>query len=205
MARRQRQRTERTRVSFLKAARTLYQEHGYERTSVAHIVAEAGRAHGTFYLYFDNKHDVFAALLAGFGDQTTAHAEALWADVRTARSVWSDFTSFLTAVEANRDLWNLLEELSARDEPTAKLRTTLRAAVTDRLRHGIMASRADLRGQDPGMLAELMGAMVFRLARNRHLPASPQTTAFHLTAVWVRALGLPESELEEIRSSLSEG
>jgi AcrR family transcriptional regulator len=45
--------------------------------SVAEIAKRGGRAHGTFYLYFDNKRDVYSALLVGFGDQSAARFDAL--------------------------------------------------------------------------------------------------------------------------------
>jgi len=55
-------RTER-REQILAAARRVFGKRGYHGTVVEHIMADAGIARGTFYLYFNGKRDVFARLL----------------------------------------------------------------------------------------------------------------------------------------------
>ena len=47
---------------ILAASRTLFKEKGYDGTTIADIVKEAGVAQGTFYLYFSSKRDAFLAL-----------------------------------------------------------------------------------------------------------------------------------------------
>ena len=49
---------ERTRARLMKAARRVLGERGYQAARVTDITAEAGMSQGTFYLYFDNKHDI---------------------------------------------------------------------------------------------------------------------------------------------------
>ena len=51
------------REQILDAALRAFLHGGYEGTHVSQIVAEAGVARGTFYLYFQSKHEVFAALV----------------------------------------------------------------------------------------------------------------------------------------------
>jgi len=46
----------------LAAVRKVFQEKGYDGTTIADIVKEAGVAQGTFYLYFSSKRDAFLAL-----------------------------------------------------------------------------------------------------------------------------------------------
>ncbi|HBE9080799.1 TetR/AcrR family transcriptional regulator [Serratia fonticola] len=50
------------RADILQAASELFQEIGYESTSVDSIVRSAGIAKGTFYYYFKSKDEVLAAL-----------------------------------------------------------------------------------------------------------------------------------------------
>lgn len=50
------------RAEILQAASGLFQEIGYESTSVDSIVRSAGIAKGTFYYYFKSKDEVLAAL-----------------------------------------------------------------------------------------------------------------------------------------------
>ena len=47
---------------ILAAARKVFREKGYDGTTIADIVKEAGVAQGTFYLYFSSKRDAFLAL-----------------------------------------------------------------------------------------------------------------------------------------------
>ena len=47
---------------ILAAARKMFREKGYEHTTISEIVAEAGVAQGTFYLYFSSKKHVVLAL-----------------------------------------------------------------------------------------------------------------------------------------------
>ncbi len=56
------QRAER-REQILAAALKAFSRTGYHGTHVADVIAEAGVARGTFYLHFQSKHDVFAALV----------------------------------------------------------------------------------------------------------------------------------------------
>lgn len=52
----------RTRTALLDAAEVALAESGYHATRVDDVVRVAGVSHGTFYLYFANKEDLFWAL-----------------------------------------------------------------------------------------------------------------------------------------------
>ncbi len=60
------------RLQILDAARDVFAKRGYARATVDDIVAEAGVARGTFYLYFDDKRDAFVELVQRFASQITA-------------------------------------------------------------------------------------------------------------------------------------
>ena len=57
------------RAQLLEAARSVFVERGYYRTSVSDIVSAAGVARGTFYNYFDSKRAVFQASLDAVMEQ----------------------------------------------------------------------------------------------------------------------------------------
>jgi AcrR family transcriptional regulator len=57
------------RSEILDTAQNLYYGKGYERTSVQDIIDEVGIAKGTFYHYFDSKHDLLDALVARIAHQ----------------------------------------------------------------------------------------------------------------------------------------
>jgi AcrR family transcriptional regulator len=51
------------RTQVLKHAERVFARKGFHETNISDIIAEAGIARGTFYLYFENKRDLFAELL----------------------------------------------------------------------------------------------------------------------------------------------
>src|SRR5713101_6306080 len=51
------------RAQVLRHAKRIFARKGYHRTNVADIIARARIARGTFYLYFQNKRDLFEELL----------------------------------------------------------------------------------------------------------------------------------------------
>jgi len=57
------------RKQILDAARDVFAKRGYAQTTVDDIVAQAGVARGTFYLYFDDKRAAFAELVDRFAAQ----------------------------------------------------------------------------------------------------------------------------------------
>lgn len=54
------------RRAILDAARKVFASSGYHATGVSDIIAAAGIARGTFYLYFESKRAIFEALLDEF-------------------------------------------------------------------------------------------------------------------------------------------
>jgi AcrR family transcriptional regulator len=54
------------RAQILARARDVFARRGYHATKIEHIVAAAGVARGTFYLYFEDKRGVFSELVDRF-------------------------------------------------------------------------------------------------------------------------------------------
>lgn len=57
------------RQHILTAARNVFAKRGYHQSTIDDIVAEAGVARGTFYLYFEDKRAVFSDLIDRFSAQ----------------------------------------------------------------------------------------------------------------------------------------
>ena len=64
-------RREKRRRQILAAAEQAFAEKGYVATTIDDIVARVPVARGTFYLYFDDRLDVFRALVNGFFERVT--------------------------------------------------------------------------------------------------------------------------------------
>ena len=62
-------------IAILKAARAIFNEKGFSKTSMAEIARTAGVADGTLYLYFKSKEDLVRAVLARFYGALTETAQ----------------------------------------------------------------------------------------------------------------------------------
>src|SRR5947208_1786607 len=62
---------------LLDAAMDVFDRRGYHAARVDDIVKVANTSHGTFYLYFANKEDLFRALLADVSTEMTELARSL--------------------------------------------------------------------------------------------------------------------------------
>ena len=60
------------RRKFLAVATRRFGHHGYHATTVPAIVADSGSSTGSFYFYFRNKEDIFAAVLESLGQWISA-------------------------------------------------------------------------------------------------------------------------------------
>src|SRR6266550_331801 len=62
---------------LLDAAMTVLEKRGYHAARVDDIVKVARTSHGTFYLYFANKEDLFRALLMDVAEEVTSLSDTL--------------------------------------------------------------------------------------------------------------------------------
>lgn len=147
-----------TQQQLLEAARQIFAERGYQGTSVAAITDAASTAHGTFYLYFRNKEDVFAQVMASAMDELYRHTlteldprEHVY-DRAVARA---RVAGFLEVAEQQGRLWRaLLEAILASpavEETWLALRAKFHQGLADRLR--LYQSRGECRDLDADLVA----------------------------------------------------
>lgn len=67
------------RAEILAAARAVFLEHPYEQASITQIAERAGCVVGTIYGYFENKRELFDAVLGAFYDELIADIEPRFA------------------------------------------------------------------------------------------------------------------------------
>ncbi len=58
---------------FLDTGKRLFGQHGYHSTTVPMIVEATGSSTGSFYFYFQNKEDIFVAVLEEVGNDLALH------------------------------------------------------------------------------------------------------------------------------------
>jgi AcrR family transcriptional regulator len=97
------------RHQLLDAATWVFARKGYRRSGISDIIARAGVARGTFYLYFTSKEHVFLAIVEAFH----ARIKQALANVESYPSVPADgprgllrasFRQWLELISANRDV-----------------------------------------------------------------------------------------------------
>jgi AcrR family transcriptional regulator len=136
-----------TRAKLLDAAVPALAENGYHATRVDDIVRMAGVSHGTFYLYFANKEDLFRTLAERCADEADALAESLGvvdsgpAGVATLRAWLAEFVTFYRRYGVVIRAW-------AENQVTDRALARLGAASFERITTTLQASMAG--GPDDG-------------------------------------------------------
>lgn len=76
--------SEQTRALILETAMRLFQERGYDRTTMRAIAKEAGVSVGNAYYYFEGKEH----LIQGFYDRIAAEHQVAVRDILARRPTW---------------------------------------------------------------------------------------------------------------------
>ena len=93
------------RAKLLETAISLFGKHGYHSTTVPMIVRASGSSTGSFYFYFKNKEDVFAAALEDFGEKISTTIDSAIADAgeKVVRQMRAAIERFVTLLAENPD------------------------------------------------------------------------------------------------------
>lgn len=145
------------------AAIVVFDERGYNAARVDDIVRQAKTSHGTFYLYFSNKEDLFQALVSGVTDEMRELAD----DLPTVRSGKSGYDELRSWVGRFYDLY-------CHYHPVIRAWTELNASNTDMARKGALVLR--------GFIDQL----VLRV-RETDPEANPRTAALAMVSMVERA------------------
>ncbi len=128
------------RAQLMEAALAAFSRGGYHGTHVSHIIAEAGVARGTFYLYFQGKREVFQALIDEMFDSLDSVIEVLdpTASASPVEQMRRNLERFVGVLQARPRLTTLLLEQGAPLEP--EVRERLRGFyldLTDKVQQGL--------------------------------------------------------------------
>jgi AcrR family transcriptional regulator len=151
-----------TQEQLLDAARDVFAERGYQAATVGAITARANTAHGTFYLYFRNKQDAFAAVMASVTDELYREADLASSAADARSALESSIRGFLDAFVRHRKLWRSLLEASFTNREVEAVWLALRSRFVDRIERDLRAlgDAGMTRELDPGLVANALGGMV---------------------------------------------
>lgn len=168
------------------AAIVVFDERGYGGARVDDIVKQAKTSHGTFYLYFSNKEDLFQALVTGVTDEMRQLADEL-PSVRADKEGYAELRAWIAR------FYDLYEHYY----PVIRAWTELNAYNTEMARTGAH------------VLRRFIDQLVSRV-RESDPPrvADPETAALAMVAMIERATffavgGLVRVKREELIDNLS--
>jgi AcrR family transcriptional regulator len=166
------------------AAIVVFDERGYNAARVDDIVRQAKTSHGTFYLYFSNKEDLFQALVSG----VTEEMRELAADLPSVKSNKAGYDQLRSWIGRFYDLY-------AHYHPVIRAWTELNAQNTDMARKGAYVLR--------GFIDQL----VLRV-RETDPESDPRTAALAMVSMVERAtfyaiIGLVRVDRDELVDNLA--
>jgi AcrR family transcriptional regulator len=173
--RKQQERTARRR-RIQRAARTVFAEKGYAKTSIEQIAREASLSVGAIYLYFRSKEDLYVSLL----EETLDLFDTELRQIRARSEV--------SAPERLRNAWSFLTQWAATDvEASRVLRLISQPNVRGQLSDEVVESV----GKGLGQVREHLGAIVqdgMSSGQYRQGATQPMVDLF-----WCLLLGVLES------------
>ncbi|MER3554144.1 MAG: TetR family transcriptional regulator [Meiothermus sp.] len=159
------------RAEILAAARAVFAEKGLEDTKISDIVARAGVAQGTFYLYFPSKtsllyalsDDLDNALLESIQEATAKHlsfAQKIDAGIRAAFATFEECRDVLLILhgalgasqrhsgglemeKANRPFYDFIESLIRQGQEQGEVEPSINPALSARLVLGVVDRAAE--------------------------------------------------------------
>jgi AcrR family transcriptional regulator len=150
---------------LFEASITVFDERGYTSARVDDIVSAAKTSHGTFYLYFANKEDLFQALVSGVTEQMYELAESL-PPIKPTKAGYQELRAWLAG------FFDLYEHY----HPVIRAWTELNAQNSEMARTGAF------------VLRRFIDQLVKRVREVEPLPVSdPETAALAMVSMVERA------------------
>ncbi|MFG2883238.1 TetR/AcrR family transcriptional regulator [Streptomyces sp. NPDC048297] len=192
-------RGERTRNALVAGAREVFERDGYLDARITDISQAAGVASGSFYTYFTNKEEIFAAVVAQVQEEMLHPHLRERTGITDARElIDASNREYLRSYKRNARLMALFEQVAQVDERFRDLRIQRGNAFAQRnarlIRQLQDSGQADP-GLDPLVTAHALSMMVSRMAY--FVFVLEQRIGFErlvtsLNRIWINSLQLNE-------------
>jgi len=200
-----------TQRQLLAAAVAVFEERGYQATTVGAITDRANTAHGTFYLYFRNKEDAFCQVIEGVVLGEFA-VETLGSPAKDPReAIEESLRNFVAVYHRHEGLWRALLEGMLASPRVQQLWLDLRRDLVLQLSAAFEAQQATgaLRPFAPTLVAHALTAMTewsaftfFLLDEPGGERGEPEELVATLSDLWYRSVygRVPEDDAAEDQS-----
>jgi AcrR family transcriptional regulator len=148
------------REDILQAARTLFKQKSFSRTSIAAIAEKAGVAHGTVYLYFPSKTSLVEALCENYLAQLVDILSDVFKNTASNDIIRSSVRASLEHAANNRDLVRLLDLHMHIGLENIRPRADLKIQCILGRKINEYVIKGQLRKCDPAITAELVGGFI---------------------------------------------
>ncbi len=169
--------------AILAAARELFRQQGYARTSMSQIAERSGVAHGTIYLYFDSKLAVADALVEGYISGVSDILQKALSGSLGPQQIRICVHEVLAYASSNADIVRLLDIRAnlgmenVRPYADKKVQRILRNAIATGIKRG------RVREYDTLAAAELVGGLIEWITRICFMWLKCDTARFEQTAI----------------------
>ena len=194
--RRRQRRQVTTSDQLIRAARRVFAEKGYQAATVGAITQAADTAHGTFYLYFQNKRDAFSQVMTDICQRMYEEAEASWSG-DPSEAVVGGVRRFFEIFAEHRGLWRALVEGSLQDPVIEAMWLDLRRPFVERLERLLehLVAAGSIPPLDTAVAAPALGSMVEWFAFTHFVLGQPpeaevdiDRAARGVADVWMRSV-----------------
>ena len=132
------ERSRRSYLALIEAATLLFSSHGYDAVGTPEIAQRAGVSVGTFYRYFDDKHEVYLEIcrrnmIAAYRETIEGLGPERFAGRARHETIRETIAVLFEHVLQNPQLSRSFTEMSLRDPQVAELRRAFEAVSTQRL------------------------------------------------------------------------
>ncbi|MCU1375241.1 MAG: hypothetical protein JWO68_2527 [Actinomycetia bacterium] len=190
---------EATQELLLATAHDVFAERGYQAATVGAITSAANTAHGTFYLYFRNKEDVFAKVMESVVLEMYDHT---WSVEHLSGASPRDvlertLRGYLEVFVRHAGIWRCLLEGAFTTPSIEAAWRELRGGFVSRVGKSltVLQERGLIRDVDPDVTANALGGMVEWAATTQFVLRMPpvaettfEETVATLTDLWYHAL-----------------
>lgn len=112
-------RGKKTLEKILRAAERIFGEKGYDQTSISEITRTAGVAQGTFYVYFNDKKQIFCDLVRELSKRLRMELAITTKGLTDRREIEREgFRAFFTFIAEHRNLYKLVRQAEFVDPET---------------------------------------------------------------------------------------
>ena len=163
------ERARRSYVSLLDAATTLFGRRGYDAVGTPEIAEAAKVSVGTFYRYFEDKHEIYLeiakrTMIAAYRESLAGLTPELFVGRGRAEAIHAAIAHVFDNVLSRPDLSRSIVEMSLRDPAVATLRSTFEQLGVKRLALLIATVTPRATVPDPAAVAQVIYTSVMECA-----------------------------------------